>query len=279
MPDTNSKNAKPDKITAHVLACGAMHCDLTWLLLQPGRAMTTRANPAKPAEWIDCPTHAVLIDHPDGRILWDTSCPRDWEQRWAPTGLHDFFPYDGVGEDEYLDARLAQLNLTPQDIDIVVMSHLHFDHAGNLKMFADAGTRLICNDKEYAHATGFSGLFQGAHLKTDYEGVKFEMVSGDTELFPGVTLLETPGHTPGTMSLQLDLADTGPMIFTSDAVYMKASYGPPAMGAAIVWDNQAWLRSVEKIRNIAERINAAVVFGHDPDQIHELRIAPDGSYS
>ena len=279
MPDTNSKNAKPDKITAHVLACGAMHCDLTWLLLHPGRAMTTRANPAKPAEWIDCPTHAVLIDHPDGRILWDTSCPRDWEERWAPTGLHDFFPYDGVGEDEYLDARLAQLNLTPQDIDIVVMSHLHFDHAGNLKMFADAGTRLICNDKEYTYATGFSGLFQGAHLKTDYEGVKFETVSGDTELFPGVTLLETPGHTPGTMSLQLDLADTGPMIFTSDAVYMKASYGPPAMGAAIVWDNQAWLRSVEKIRNIAERINAAVVFGHDPDQIHELRIAPDGSYS
>jgi hypothetical protein len=60
---------------------------------------------------------------------------------------------------------------------------------------------------------------------------------------------------------------------------MKASYGPPAMGAAIVWDNQAWLRSVEKIRNIAERINATLVFGHDPDQIHELRIAPDGSYS
>jgi glyoxylase-like metal-dependent hydrolase (beta-lactamase superfamily II) len=51
------------------------------------------------------------------------------------------------------------------------------------------------------------------------------------------------------------------------------------MGAAIVWDNQAWLRSVEKIRNIAERINATLVFGHDPDQIHELRIAPAGSYS
>jgi N-acyl homoserine lactone hydrolase len=270
---------KPDKITAHVLACGAMHCDLTWLLLQPGRAMTTRDNPAKPAVWTDCPTHAVLVDHPDGRILWDTSCPRDWEQRWAPTGLHDFFPYDGVKEDEYLDARLAQLNLTPQDIDIVVMSHLHFDHAGNLKTFANAGTRVMCNDKEYEFATGFSGPFQGAHVKTDYEGVKFETVSGDTELFPGITLLETPGHTPGTMSLQLDLADSGPMIFTSDAVYMKASYGPPAMGAAIVWDNQAWLRSVEKIRNIAERIDATVVFGHDPDQIHELRIAPVGSYS
>jgi glyoxylase-like metal-dependent hydrolase (beta-lactamase superfamily II) len=271
--------ARKDKITAHVLACGAMHCDLTWLLLQPGKAMASRADPAKPAVWTDCPTHAVLVDHPDGRILWDTSCPRDWESRWKPTGLNEFFPYDGVGEDEYLDSRLTQLGLGPQDIDMVVMSHLHFDHAGNLKTFAAGDTRLICHEKEYEHAHGFGGLFQGAHLKTDYTGVEFETVSGDTELFPGVTLLETPGHTPGTMSLQLELADTGTMIFTSDAVYMKASYGPPVTGAAIVWDNQAWLRSVEKIRNIAERTDATVVFGHDPDQIHELRTAPAGAYT
>jgi len=276
MPGTNGK---PDKITAHVLSCGAMHTDLTWLLLQPGRAITNRSNPRKPAEWTDCPTHAVLVDHPDGRILWDTSCPRDWEHRWEPTGLQEFFPYDGVGEDEYLDSRLAQLGLGAHDVDVVVMSHLHFDHAGNLKMFADSGTRLVCHDKEYEHAYSFDGLFQGAHLKTDYEGLEFDTVSGDTELYPGVTLLETPGHTPGTMSMQLDLADSGTMIFTSDAIYMRASYGPPPVGAAIVWDNQAWLRSVEKIRNIAERTDATLVFGHDPDQIHDLRLAPAGSYS
>lgn len=269
----------PEKMTAHVLACGTMHCDLTWLLLQPGRAITDRSHPAKPAEWIVCPTHAVLVDHPEGRILWDTSCPRDWEARWAPTGFQEFFPYDNVSEDEYLDTRLRQLGLEAGDIDIVIMSHLHFDHAGNLRTFARTGTRLICNDKEYEFANGFDGLFKGAHLKSDYEGIKFDTVSGDTEIVPGVTVLETPGHTPGCMSLQLDLADTGTMIFTSDAVYMKASYGPPALGAAIVWDNQAWLRSVEKLRGIAERTDATLVFGHDPEQIGELRIAPAGSYT
>jgi N-acyl homoserine lactone hydrolase len=268
-----------EKITAHVLACGAMHCDLTWLLLQPGRSITDRSHPDKPAEWINCPTHAVLVDHPEGKILWDTSCPRDWVDRWGPTGLQEFFPYDNVTEDEYLDTRLRQLGLEAGDIDIVIMSHLHFDHAGNLRTFARSGTRLICNDKEYEFATGFDGLFKGAHLKTDYEGIKFEMVSGDTEIVPGVTVLETPGHTAGCMSLQVDLADSGTMIFTSDAVYMKASYGPPPVGAAIVWDNMAWLRSVEKLRGIAERTNATMVFGHDPDQINELRLAPKGSYT
>jgi hypothetical protein len=59
---------------------------------------------------------------------------------------------------------------------------------------------------------------------------------------------------------------------------MKDSYGPPAIGAAIVWNNLEWLRSVEKIRNIAQRTDATLVFGHDPEQIRQLRIAPNGSY-
>lgn len=269
----------PDKTTVHVLGCGAMSTDLTWLLLQPGRAITNRANPHKEAEWIACPTHAVVVDHPEGRILWDTSVPRDWEQHWAPTGLQEFFPYDRVSEEEYLDSRLKQLGLSFSEFDTVVFSHLHFDHAGNAKLFKDTGARLLCSRAEADFALGFDGPFQGAHLKADYEGLKLETVSGDTEILPGVTLLETPGHTPGCMSMQIELADTGTMIFTSDAVYMRASYGPPPIGAAIVWDNRTWLRSVEKIRDIAERTNATVVFGHDPDQYKELRLAPAGSYT
>jgi N-acyl homoserine lactone hydrolase len=268
----------PDRMELRVLGCGAMTCDLTWLLLAPGRSIVSRAQKQKPAEWVACPSHAVIIDHPEGRLLWDTSCPRDWEQRWEPTGLQDYFPYDAVGEDEYFEARLAQLGLEPTDIDIVVLSHLHFDHAGNLQLFKDAGARIICHRAEHEGAFGFSGLFQGAHLKTDYEGIAFETIDGDTELLPGVTLLETPGHTWGTMSLKVDLPESGTMLFTSDAVYMRASYGPPAVGAAIVWDNQAWLRSVEKIRSIAEREHATVVFGHDEAQYRELRMAPEGVY-
>jgi hypothetical protein len=53
-------------------------------------------------------------------MLWDTSCPRDWEERWVPTGLHEFFPYDRVTEEQYLDQRLAQLGLGPESLDFVV---------------------------------------------------------------------------------------------------------------------------------------------------------------
>lgn len=269
----------PDKTKVHILHCGAMSSDLAWLLLAPAKVMATRQNPNRPSTWYHLPTHAVVVEHPEGRLLWDTSCPRDWEERWAPTGLHDYFPYDQVTEEMYFDQRLKQLGIGPEDIDIVVFSHLHFDHAGNAKMFKDAGARLIVHEKEKDGALGFEGPFLGAHLKADYEGLDFETVSGDTEILPGVTLLETPGHTWGHQALRVDLADTGTMIFTADAIYMRDAYGPPPIGAAIVWDNQAWLRSVEKIRSIAEKTNATLVFGHDADQITQLRLAPDGYYT
>ena len=86
--------------TVSILPCGAMTADLTWLLLAPNRSIRNRNNKDLPAEWVDVPTHCVLVDTPDGRLLWDTSCPRDWETHWAATGLQDFFPYDKVSDEE-----------------------------------------------------------------------------------------------------------------------------------------------------------------------------------
>jgi glyoxylase-like metal-dependent hydrolase (beta-lactamase superfamily II) len=257
-----------------VIHCGAMSADLTWLLLKPGRSIMDRHHRDVPAPWVDVPTYCVLVETDEGTMLWDTSCPRDWEERWAPTGMHDFFPYDKVAEDEYLDSRLHRLGVGPGEIDHVVLSHLHFDHAGNIGMFANA--TLVCHERELAFARRHGG---GGYLRSDHEGREFRTVSGDTAFLPGVTLIETPGHTAGTMSMQVDLPDTGTMIFTSDAVYMAESYGPPAVPQAIVHDLEAFYASVEKLRGIQERTDATMVFGHDAEQIHQLRLAPEGYYA
>jgi N-acyl homoserine lactone hydrolase len=78
---------------------------------------------------------------------------------------------------------------------------------------------------------------------------------------------------------EVDLADEGTMLFTSDAIYMGDSYGPPAMPAAIVNDLGQWYASVEKLRGIAERSDANVIFGHDAEQLWSLRRSPDGYYT
>src|SRR4051812_39987547 len=105
----------------HILDCGAMSCDLTWLLLKPGRSIRPRSERDKPVEWYPCTVHAVLVETPDGSILWDTGCPRDWEARWEPTGLQEFFPYDQVSEEQYLDSRLGQLGVDVTTLNAVVL--------------------------------------------------------------------------------------------------------------------------------------------------------------
>ena len=261
--------------TVKILDCGAMSIDLTWLLLKPGRTIRSRTQKELPPEWYNPTTHCVLVETPDGRLLWDTSCPRDWETRWAPMGMQEFFPYDHVSEDEYLDSRLHQQGLELNDIDYVVLSHLHFDHAGNARLFGATDAKMICSKKEHDFAFGFDGLFTGGHLKSDYDKLKWETVDGDAELLPGVTLIQVPGHTPGTMAMRVDLPETGTMIFTSDAVFMGDTYGPPTTPGFLINDLAAWYPSVEKIRKLAEETNATLVFGHDSEQMKKLRVAPE----
>jgi glyoxylase-like metal-dependent hydrolase (beta-lactamase superfamily II) len=254
-----------------ILDHGSMHCDLAWLVLKGGLTLATRTERTLPHEWIESPTHTVLIEHPDARILWDTSCPADWETRWAIAGNQEYFPYDGASNDQLLVNTLGRLGLSLEAIDIVVLSHLHADHAGNLRPLTEAGAKAYCSKDEIDGALGFEGPFEGAHLKVDYEGIDFETLVGDVEIVPGVRVLQTPGHTWGSCSLQVDLPKSGTMLFTSDAVYRSENWGPPVVGSAIVWDNRAWLSSLERLRRIADRTDATVLFGHDCDQMNELR--------
>lgn len=268
-----------DKIKVTVLPTGTMHADLVWLLVDPHR-MATSSEKTKTREWVEVPTHVVYIEHPDGKkLLWDAGVPRDWEQRWGPTGLDQFFPVDSVTEDMWLDSRLKQLDLEPGDIDYLLLSHLHIDHAANAQLWAGTGTTVIVDEEEKKGAFSFDGYNQGAHIKSDYDGLELTTINEDTELLPGIKLLRTPGHTWGTLSLQVDLADSGTMLFTSDSLYRSESYGPPAVAAGIVYDTVAWFNSVEKIRSVADQTNATIVFGHDPGQLQTLRTGVGNYYT
>lgn len=268
-----------DKIKLTILPTGTMHADLVWLLIDPSR-MASRNNNDKPRDWVELPTHVVYIEHPDGKkLLWDAGVPRDWDTRWAKPGFNEFFPVDTVTEDMWLDSRLDQLDLEPGDIDYLVLSHLHLDHAANAQMWAQTDTSIIVDEAEKKGAFSFDGYNLGAHIKSDYDGLELSTIGEDTELLPGIKVLRTPGHTWGTLSLQVDLADSGTMIFASDSLYRSESYGPPPIAAGIVYDTVAWFNSVEKIRGIAEQTDATIVFGHDGDQIKDLKTGVGNYYT
>jgi glyoxylase-like metal-dependent hydrolase (beta-lactamase superfamily II) len=193
--------------------------------------------------------------------------------------MAEIFPYDNVTEEQYLDSSLARLGVRPADLDAVVLSHLHFDHAGNVDMFAEAGVKLFAHPAELEGVGQIEGPFEGAHIKADFEDYPIEPIDVESELLPGVQLLWLPGHTWGTMGILFDLPNTGPLLYAGDAVFAGANYGPPAIGPGSAWSTVAWFESLEKVRRLADEREARVVFGHDSEMVYnDLLLAPDHYY-
>lgn len=264
-----------DGLRLSILDCGAMHADKS-VVLRSTESPASSDDQRPPGPRVALPSIAVLIEHPEGTLLWDAGIGRDWERDWAGTGLADVVPYEDVDEHRYLDSRLRQRGYETGDIDTLVLSHLHMDHVGCAKLFDNGHTDLIVHEAEWRGASAFDGLFSGGHIKADYAHLPFRTVTGDTELLPGVHVLETPGHTWGTMSLYVDLPEDGPMIFTSDSIYLEESITDRNWGSA-VWDSRAWLASVDKILALRDRTRATVVYGHDSRQMSMLRTG-DAAY-
>lgn len=89
-------------------------------------------------------------------------------------------------------------------------------------------------------------------------------------------MFDTPGHCVGHQSLGVDLDETGTVVVCGDAVYCKDNFDRDT------WDSQSEpataRESALRLRSIAEARDAFMIYGHDPAQFHELRLAPDASY-
>lgn len=261
----------------HIVPIGSLGTDRAWLERGEGLPLERDECMAR-GRWVHSSMHYVIIEHSDGLICWDTGAPKDWEERWASSGLETANPYEYVEDGQYFADRLAELNFAPADFSHVVLSHLHCDHAGNLAAFKGTGAQLIVHEKELASALGFEGPFLGPYVKSSYEGFDFTTISGDTEILPGVRALETPGHTAGNMTLRVDTRNAGVLFFASDAIYTAENYYPRKQMPRIVWDEDMWRASADKIRVMAEEQDGLVVFGHDYSQLARLRVAPDSYY-
>lgn len=210
------------------------------------------------------PSIAYVIEHPEGRILWDSGLSsrarEEWPEEWQ--GVVDL---SGVRFDLLLEERLRTLGLGPEDFDYVLLSHLHSDHVGGLRLFEHAPARIVCHAQELAHVSGFTED-QDFYVLSDFDFLfdrEPQTVADEVELLRDVWLHPLPGHTPGTMGLSVRLEHSGWMLLASDALYTCDSYGPPAVGSPVVWDADLWRASVDRLRRIATEKEALLVPGHD----------------
>jgi N-acyl homoserine lactone hydrolase len=170
-------------------------------------------------------------------------------------------------EDDVL-ARLGQVGLTVQDVDVLICTHFHFDHAGNLADFG--ASRLLAQRACYEHAMtvgqALPELYNQPHLR-------YELLDGDTDLAPGVRLLETPGHVPGHQSVVVRLSRTGTVVLAIDAILSQESLD--ADNFQVSADPERARASARRLVDLARHEHGLLIFGHDPAQWETLRKAPE----
>ena len=274
------------KTKLYVLDTGTMKMDKGFMVAMHNPATINNPNP--PAEFIEFPVYAVLIDHPEGMILFDTGCNPEGmggEGRW-PEGVQTMFP---AFQDEscYLINRLEQLKVQPKDIKYVISSHLHLDHAGCLELFTEA--TIIVHDTELANTMKQYAMTKdmGAYIWADVQAWVEKDLNWKTimphedeiELAKGIKILNFgPGHAWGMIGLHVELPGEGGIILASDAVYSEENYGPPAKIPGIIYDSVGYLSAVDRIKKYAERTNSKVWFGHDAKQFRSFIKSTEGFY-
>lgn len=250
---------------------GTMQMDKNFAL--EAHTVATRSDPNPDLEFADVPMYNLVIEHPEGTILWDTGVhPEAGDGHW-PAGLFQAYPMDDAAE-HTLEADLDRAGYELADIDYVVQSHLHMDHAGGLHNFADRDVPVFVHEREleYAYLSARTREGSAGYVTGDFHhDLDWRVVSLDREShFDGIEFVHLPGHTPGTMGLRVELADET-LVFTSDLVEEEANYAqqrPP--GPGLVWNREVWMESLKRVKDELRRTDAEVVFGHDPEQLDAI---------
>jgi glyoxylase-like metal-dependent hydrolase (beta-lactamase superfamily II) len=178
--------------------------------------------------------------------------------------------------DQAVVNRLADRGIVPDDVRVVVMTHLHWDHASSVKEFP--ASTFVLDQREW-RAASHGGVRQGYRREQidhafdwrtlDFDGTGVESFAsfGRTiDLFDdgSVRLCSTPGHSAGHMSVLLRLEDRE-LLLTGDAAYTRETISRGLI-PLFVQDYHSYLRSLGEIHHyLGMTPEALVIAGHDPD--------------
>lgn len=215
------------------------------------------------------PTPCFLVQHGRDWVLWDTGLG---DQLAAlPNGVEKFGGRFSVRKT--LESQLAQLGLKPEDVHYVGLSHLHFDHAGNIGLFAKSTFIIPASELAAARSrpTPFgvdpaqiAPLDQATVISTDED---YDIFGDGT-----VTTLKTPGHTPGHRSLVVKLPKSGVVLITGDLYHTRQNYQKGLVPR--INDRPNTLSSMDRFARIKANMNARVVIQHAPEDYASMPAFP-----
>ncbi|MDH5517419.1 MAG: N-acyl homoserine lactonase family protein [Gammaproteobacteria bacterium] len=216
-------------------------------------------------KFIHAPILAYLIETTNGRILYDVGC--DYEKINNPLKRklyyeNESFPFGPpvMTEEQQLKNRLARLGLSPLDVDLVFVSHLHFDHGGGLKDMCHADIHV-----HHVELAAAKQLADDAYFEDDFNAdYHWRLQHEEYDLLPGVRAIESPGHTAGHMSMMIELPKGPPIILAGDAADLQENI-TDEIAPGLCWNNQESMAidSIRKLKHIASDTGSQLWPNHD----------------
>lgn len=255
-------------VQIYALKCGADICD--WSVFDPFDPRVGNK--------VEDPYFVYVVKHPDGTVLFDSGTHPDIETdpRSRFGDAADDFEVLIAPEDR-IDRRLATIGLKPTDIDMVIQSHLHFDHAGCLYLFPD--TPVMVQREELAFAKNPPPYQELIYVADDFGCVKdWREIDGDHDVFGDgrVMVLSTPGHTKGHQSLMVR-TDSQVVILLADATYFLEKMRQRAL-PAVIWSPDAFMETWDRLEELEREHDAFLIATHDLDYRERVKLAPDEWY-
>jgi N-acyl homoserine lactone hydrolase len=236
------------------MICGWLEMELRSILAkQPGR--------------VKIPIPSFLIEHPKGRVIFDTGLHRELQTSADRIGELAKFFLVHYQPGEELGARLLAHQIDPERIGYMINSHLHFDHVGGNADLPNA--KLIIQRREWDAAADPELVQRNGYNRADFDlGHQLQLIDGEHDLFSDgrVVCIPTYGHTAGHQSLRVRL-DNDEVILTADSCYMRKVLEEMVL-PPFAHDFDAMKQVIERFRAM-ERAGSRLIFGHDPDQWHD----------
>jgi glyoxylase-like metal-dependent hydrolase (beta-lactamase superfamily II) len=212
-------------------------------------------------EPVELPVPAWLVHHRRVTVLFDTGMHPDLTGPGEFTDTVGLVFDVGLTADQLVDRRLEAAGVSATDIDVVVLSHLHFDHTGGLGLLPDA--RVVVQRDEWTAGADDNLAAASGFRAAEYRlGHDVTLADGDHDLFGDglVTCIATPGHTPGHQSLRVRLAHVE-VVLAADCAYFTATLDGgllPPFGH----DLAAHAASLDRLRAM-RAAGTDVIPGHD----------------
>jgi N-acyl homoserine lactone hydrolase len=221
------------------------------------------------------PVTGYLIETDEARILYDTGVNpdvvKDPSNCWK--GLIKIIK-PKIEPSDHIVERLNEINLKPNDIDYVVQSHLHCDHAGGIRFFTKSN--IIVHRNDYRFAYNPDPYFKSAYFLRDfdYRELNWKFIDGDQVIVPGVTAILTHGHTPGHLSLVVDLQNQGTVVLAGDSIPLEENMRKMILSGTC-WSNELAYQAMLRLKAIAERSHGEIWPYHDIDFWQEQKKMPE----